>query len=353
MEHSRESIRSNIWFLLKRGYSRREILEEVQIVYGDECPSRSTVYRWVERFEDGWDTFEDSVRTGRPKSSRLKGNVELIERIMDEDRRVTIRELEERVGIPKTTIHRIIREDLEMSRVVARWVPKLLSEENKRERVKSSRELLAAWRGEKNFLDRIVTGDETWFHYYEPETKFQSSQWKRKHEPVPIKPKSAPSAGKRMATVFWDMQGILSIDWLPEKTTINSDYYIQELEDLREAIKRKRRGKLSRGVLLQHDNARPHVSKQTKETIHRLGFECVPHPPYSPDLAPSDYWLFGEMKRPLRGKRFTAFKDLEREINQWVKGTPPDFYATGIGKLPERWERCRKLKGEYIECFDQ
>ena len=101
---------NNIWFLLERGYSRREILEEMQIVYGGECPSRSTVYRWVERFEDGWDTFGDSVRTGRPKSSRLKGNVELIERIMDEDRRVTIRELEERVGIPKTTIHRIIRE---------------------------------------------------------------------------------------------------------------------------------------------------------------------------------------------------------------------------------------------------
>ena len=62
---------------------------------------------------------------------------------------------------------------------------------------------------------------------------------------------------------------------------------------MREAIKRKRSGKLSRGVLLQHDNARPHVSKQTKEAIYRLGVECVPHPPYSPDLAPSDYWLFG------------------------------------------------------------
>ena len=197
MEHSRESMRSNIWFLLDRGYSRREILEEMQIVYGDEYPSRSTVYRWVERFEDGWDTFEDSVRTGRPKSSRLKGNIELIEMIMDVvvDRCVTIRELEERVGIPKTTIHRIIREDLEMSRVVLRWVPKLLSEENKRERVKYSRELLAVWRGELTFLDRILTGDETWFHYHEPEAKFQSSQWKRKHEPVPMKSKSAPSAG--------------------------------------------------------------------------------------------------------------------------------------------------------------
>ena len=57
-----------------------------------------------------------------------------------------------------------------------------------------------------------------------------------------------------------------------------------------------------------HDNARPHVSYQTKDAIRRLGFECLPHPPYSPDLAPSDYWLFGEMKRPLRGIRFSDFK---------------------------------------------
>ena len=59
---------------------------------------------------------------------------------------------------------------------------------------------------------------------------------------------------------------------------------------MREAIKRERRGKLRRGVLLQHDNARPYVSSKTVAAIRELGFECLPHPPYSPDLAPSDYW---------------------------------------------------------------
>ena len=113
-----------------------------------------------------------------------------------------------------------------------------LSDEQKRERERVSLDLLKSWRSEKFFRPHF-TGDETWFHYYEPETKFQSSQWKRKHEGVPIK-----------ITVFWDRKGILSIDWLPEKTTINSDYYISELEELREVIKRERRGKLSKGILL-------------------------------------------------------------------------------------------------------
>ena len=97
---------------------------------------------------------------------------------------------------------------------------------------------------------------------------------------------------------FWDRKGVLSIDWLPEKTTINSDYYESELEELREVIMRERLVEF-----LQHDNTKPHVSGKTNKAIPRLVVECFPHPLYSPDLAPSDYWLFGEMKKPLRGKR--------------------------------------------------
>ena len=125
------------------------------------------------------------------------------------------------------------------------------------------------------------------------------------------------------------------------ETTINSDYYISELEELREVIKRERCGKLSKGILLQHDNARPHVSYQTKEAIRRLGFECLPHPPYSPDLAPSANWLFGEMKRPLRGKRFSDFNEkkiaLERTkiFHQSELQTSPikSFHEDGIARV--------------------
>ena len=63
------------------------------MVYGDECPSRPTVYKWIERFKEGWDTYEVSVRVGRLKLSGLRSNVQLIERILDEDRRATVREL--------------------------------------------------------------------------------------------------------------------------------------------------------------------------------------------------------------------------------------------------------------------
>ena len=130
---------------------------------------------------------------GRPTSSKIRTNIEAVQRILDEDRRITLRALGERVGMSTATLHSIIHNDLEMSKVSACWVPKLLSEEQKRDRVKISKELLSMYKTDKGFLDRIITGDESWFHYYEPESKSQSKQWKRRDEPVPIKVKSTLS----------------------------------------------------------------------------------------------------------------------------------------------------------------
>ncbi|MCP4996923.1 MAG: hypothetical protein GY934_24570 [Gammaproteobacteria bacterium] len=178
-------------------------------------------------------------------------------------------------------------------------------------------------------LGRIVTGDESWFHYYEPELKSQSSVWIAKGSGPPIKARAVQSAGKRMASVFWDEEGILLIDWLPEKETINSDYYIEVLTNLKEAIKEKRRGKWRRKILLLHDNARPHTSERTTAAIKDLGYEVLPHPAYSPDLAPSDYWLFQRMKEPLRGKKYATLQALASAVNQGFQSTLKEFYAEG------------------------
>ena len=122
-----------------------------------------------------------------------------------------------------------------------------------------------------------------------------------------------------MATVFWDMEGIIQIDWLPQGRKINSEYFINCLKRLKESLKHSRRGKLTRGVLLQLDNARPHTSEATVSAIRSLGFQTVQHPPYSPDLAPSDYWLFGPMKEHLRGRHFATIQSLASSIQQKKK----------------------------------
>ena len=96
-----------------------------------------------------------------------------------------------------------------------------------------------------------------------------------------------------MATVFWDAEGVIPVDFLPRGETINSEAYIQTLTRLRARIRRVRPNLPIDKVLLLHDNARPHTSIRTRETITLYGWTTLPHPPYSPDLAPSDYHLFG------------------------------------------------------------
>ena len=98
--------------------------------------------------------------------------------------------------------------------------------------------------------------DETWVHYYEPENKAQSRQWVGPGSPRPRKFKTQPSAGKVMATVFWDANGVIMLDFLPKRRTITGVYYENLLYQLRTAVREKRLGKLSKGVLLQQDNVR-------------------------------------------------------------------------------------------------
>ena len=153
---------------------------------------------------------------------------------------------------------------------------------------------------EDDFLSRLVTVDETWVHYYEPENK---AKWQ-------------PSAGKVMATVFWDAQGVIMLDFLAKKSTITVTvaYYANLLDQLRTVIHEKRRGKLSKGILLQQDNARVHTCKIAMDAVERNGYELIPHPTYSPDLAPSDYFLFPNLKKDIRGRHFGPTKKSWRQL---------------------------------------
>ena len=166
--------------------------------------------------------------------------------------------------ISRSTIGRTLTEKLEYRKVCARWVPCMLTEDHQWQRIDSSREFLQCYADENdNFSDSIVTGDETWAFHFTPETKQQSREWRHSSSPKPRKFKTTQSAGKVMATVFWDRKGVLVVDFMAHGTTINADRYCETLKKLRRAIQNWRRGMLTKGVCLLHDNAQPHVARQT------------------------------------------------------------------------------------------
>ena len=121
---------------------------------------------------------------------------------------------------------------------------------------------------------------------------------------VPKRGKTQKSAGKVMTSVFWDANGIIFIDYLEKGKTINSDYYMALLERWKVEIAAKRPHMKKKKVLFDQDNAPCHKSLRTMAKIHELGFELLPHPPYSPDLASSDFFLFSDLKRMLAGTKF-------------------------------------------------
>ena len=123
------------------------------------------------------------------------------------------------------------------------------------------------------------------------------------------------------------------LDFLPKRSTITEVFYAHLLDQLRTAIREKGRGKLSKGVLLQQDNTRVHTCKVAMDAVERNGYELIPHPAYSPNLAPSDFFLFPNLKKDICGFHFWSDKEVVMAVEELVNGKDPDFFqfwADGI-----------------------
>ena len=131
------------------------------------------------------------------------------------------------------------------------------------------------------------------------------------------------STGKVLASVFWDADGSLFIDYLEEEITFNSKYYMALLVHLKVEIAKKRLQMKKKKVHFHQSNAPPHKSIAKMAKWHKLHFELLPHPPYSPDPATSDYYLFADPKRMLQEKRFGSIEEViaETEAHFGVKDT--------------------------------
>jgi histone-lysine N-methyltransferase SETMAR len=133
----------------------------------------------------GRDSLEDDPRPGRPVDATTPENVEKGEQLVLEDTRLKKKQLAEMVGVSFTTILNILHQHLGLSKVSARWVPRMLTPLQKRQRVECSEFLDLCWDNHDEILRRIVTGDETWVHHYDPESKQESMHWHKKGTPPP------------------------------------------------------------------------------------------------------------------------------------------------------------------------
>ena len=174
--------------------------------------------------------------------------------------------------------------------------------------------------------------------------------WLRNDQPHPMKAAQGRALAKTMLILFFDSQGPVHINFLPEGETVTSEYFVSVLRELRESIRRKRPQLWqSQNFILHMDNASSHTAGNTALYLHKNNFDTLQHPPYSPDLAPCDFWAFPVLKRQIRGQRFAGIPELQARVTLLLRQTPAAEYSHALHRLPHRWNRCLESQGHYFE----
>ena len=244
------------------------------------------------------------------------------------------RDLEVALRARKSTIHRHLQK-LDFVYKKPREVPHHeLTEMHVKGCLEICRQLLHKLQDDE-FWKRIVTSNEKWIHLVNHNCR---KCWVPKDQAPPQIPRQERFGIKIMLCIWWNFEGILHFEFVPNGHFIDSELYCQQLERVYVKLKEKYPAMISeKCTLLQQDNAKPHTAKKTKEKFEQLdGVEILPHPPFSPDLAPSDYGLFHSMQHFLHDYQFESFDEVEEACREFFHSKPTEWYFNQIWQLAER-----------------
>ena len=219
---------------------------------------------------------------------------------MDKYRRVSIETISAQFDVSVGTVHTIIREELKMRKICAKFVPRVLREDQKERRCHDSREMVELINWDPAVLDALMTWDESWIYCYDPETKRQSSQWKHAGSPRPLNAWQSKSTHKPLMVPFF----------FDSTKTV-------------------------------HQSTTPSLS----QTIWPRWTSRVPQPPYSPDLAPCDFWLFTK----LRGCRYETNEEMKEAVTKVIDTLTQEDFHGAFQKLLERYNKCIATGGDSFE----
>ena len=152
-------------------------------IYGPQTISVRTVFRWVKAFKAGKFSVKDDTRPGRPKISVTKANIADVKIVVEQDARLSVKDIASCTGISEDSVQTILKKRLDLRKVCTRWVPHLLTVQQTTQRLKCARELLQIYKGcNSRVISNLLTGDETWAHMFGPQRRGDNKQWKRKEK---------------------------------------------------------------------------------------------------------------------------------------------------------------------------
>ncbi|UYV79647.1 hypothetical protein LAZ67_18000172 [Cordylochernes scorpioides] len=342
--------RTCIKFSVKNEIKCADAFRMLTVAYGEATLDQSNVYRWYKMFSEGRENVNDEECAGRPSTSTTDEKINEVENMILANRRITVREVAEDLNISIGSCHSIFINDLGMRRVAVKFVPKLLNCDQKQHRMNITNEMLDSVRDDPNLLQRVITGDEAWVYGYDMETKAQSSQWKLPHEPRQKKARQVRLNVKVLLTVFFDCRRVVHHEFLPQGRTVNKEYYLQVMRNLREAIRQKRPDLWkNKNWLLHHDNAPAHTSMLVRDFLAKNNTLMMPQPLYPPDLAPCDFFLLPKLKRPMKGRRYATLDEIKTASKEELKKIFKNHFLKCFEDWKNRWHKCIISHGDYFE----
>ncbi len=261
-----------------------------------------------------------------------------------------MQEISAATGISSMSVHRILK-DMDCRKLACKFIPKVLNQHQKDERVRLSTANLRLIQRDATVLDRIVTMDESWVFCFDPHTKQADMQWLGRGEARPKKALRACSQKKCMLVLFFDARGVIFMEFLQRNERMNSELYIAILHQFREAFRRKHPDLWRNEWFYHQDNAPCHVSLDMYDYFHSVSMaeNIWPHPAYSPDLAPCDFWAFPVLKKQIRGHRFADLEEVQDTVCTLFRRTPAAEYQNVFNTLGRRYQKCISSGGDYFE----
>lgn len=332
--------RAVIHFLYLQRFKNKEIHERLVEAYHQEALELRTVQRWTKAFREGKENLDDEPRSGRPP---ISGLCKLIEELLNRNEFLSQKKMALELHVDAKTVHKCLIEEMDYCKVNFKWIPHMLNIDQKQKRCTIANELLShlemlgpkAWRN-------VITGDETWIYLDNP----RSSMWQKSGIPRPKKPKHMIGNKKIMVTVFWTRAGMESITYLPPGESFNCDYFkTQIMGDLENQLFQRRPKKGLSGIRLHIDNARPHL---INDFLDEKNVTRLPQPPYSPDIAPSDFFLFGYLKMMLEGQTFTDPEACFQEVIKILNGISEETLNRVFDEWLERLKMVMRREGDYL-----
>ena len=208
--------------------------------------------------------------------------------------------------------------------------------------------IFSAWSKWFPVASRLVTMDETWLYRYDAEKKQQSMEWRHSGWPHPKKFRVQKSAGKFLASIFCDQDGILHIYYLPKGQTINVEYYSSPLVQFKGFWRKNAAGRSPRWSC--SSTTMPRLTGHLQEETGLPGLPVSWSPTLFSGSGPLGLPPILWTEKQLKDRHFSSDAVVIAAAETWLDGQPSDFFSpSGLQKFEQRAKKCTELRGEYVE----